>query len=103
MADLPPLPARHYIVVVHGIGRQKLNETTTLVVQRFAEARNSGCPGHSEDGRFETVLPPHLSAQSMRQGAKGHGWSEFEGIPITKPADDCRPFHWRAVESLDRL
>ena len=41
--------SRHYIVVVHGIGEQKLNETTTPVVHRFAEVRNKKVPGHHKN------------------------------------------------------
>ena len=46
---------RHYIVVVHGIGEQKLNETTTPVVPRFAEVRN-----HKQEGHYKNLLPSCL-------------------------------------------
>ena len=75
-------PQRHYIVVVHGIGDQKLNETTTPVVHRFAEVRNKKKQGH-----YQNLLPSYLSAQSVKQGSKGHGWSEFSGIPVVAPTD----------------
>lgn len=68
---------RHYVVVVHGMGEQKLNQTTTPVVHRFAEARR-----WEKEGHFKHLLPSYLSAQSVRQGGKGHGWSEFQGIPL---------------------
>lgn len=68
---------RHYVIVVHGIGEQKVNETATAVVHRFAEAR------HPKEGiQYENLLPSYLSAQSIRRGGMGHGWSEFKGIPV---------------------
>ena len=73
---------RHYIIVVHGIGEQKLNETTTPVVHRFAEARKEKAKSH-----FKNLLPSYLSAQSVQQSGKGHGWSEFKGIPVDKNND----------------
>ena len=78
-SETAPQP-RHYIVVVHGIGDQKLNETTTPVVHRFAEVRNNNRSGH-----YKNLLPSYLSAQSVKQGGKGHGWSEFNGIPVVQP------------------
>ena len=71
------LGRRHYILVVHGIGEQKVNQTTTPVVHRFAEVRQNKAQGH-----FKNLIPSYLSAQSVRQGRAGHGWSEFEGIPV---------------------
>ena len=62
---------RHYIIVVHGIGEQKLNETTTPVVHRFSEARQKKEGGYFKN--FKNLLPAFLSAQSVRQGGKGHG------------------------------
>jgi len=41
------LLCRHYVIVVHGIGDQKLNGTTTPVVHRFAEACNPQNAEHS--------------------------------------------------------
>ena len=71
---------RHYIIVVHGIGDQKLSETTTPVVLRFAEQREKLRSGNEVDYRY--VVPSNLSSQSVRAGGMGHGWSEFKGIPI---------------------
>ena len=77
---------RHYVIVVHGIGEQKENETATAVVHRFAEAR------HPEEGiQYENLLPSYLSAQSIRRGGMGHGWSEFKGIPVL-PGPNTKKF-----------
>jgi len=73
-------PRRHYIIVVHGIGEQKLNETTTPLIHRFAEVRNK-----ENDPVYKNLLPAHLSAQSVHRRGLGHGWSEFEGIPVAPP------------------
>ena len=67
---------RHYVIVVHGIGEQKENETATEVVHRFAEAR------HREgDIQYENLLPSYLSAQSIRRG--GMGGRNSTGFPLT--------------------
>jgi len=70
-------PRRHYIIVVHGIGEQKLNETTAPLIHRFAEVRNN-----RDKDFYRNLLPAHLSAQSVRRRGLGHGWSEFEGIAV---------------------
>ena len=68
---------RHYVIVVHGIGEQKVNETTTEVVHRFAEVRHD-----KQADYYKNLLPSYLSALSVRRGGTGHGWSEFNGIPV---------------------
>lgn len=75
-----PLP-RHYIIVVHGIGEQRHNETTVEVVNRFATARARAKPGSP----YAALLPASLSSLSMRRKGGGHGWSEFKGIPSDPP------------------
>jgi hypothetical protein len=88
---------RHYIIVVHGIGEQKLNQTATEVVHRFAEVRQKKPAGY-----YKNLLPSYLSAQSVRRGGMGHGWSEFNGIPID-PADDTYAFDGKpATETSGR-
>lgn len=74
---------RHYIIVVHGIGEQRHNETTVEVVNRFATARAKAKPGSP----YAALLPGSLSSLSMRRKGGGHGWSEFKGIPID-PAEN---------------
>ena len=69
------------------MGEQKQNATAPAVVQRFAEAR--GALDHvPSTGRTRPnyLLPASLSSQSIRPGGHGHGWSEFEGIPVQPPA-----------------
>ena len=67
---------RHYIVVVHGIGEQRHNETTVEVVHRFAEVRKGDSPD------LAGLMPADLSSQSIRESGGGHSWSEFRGIPV---------------------
>lgn len=69
---------RHYIIVVHGIGEQRHNETTVEVVNRFATARAKEKPASP----YAALLPGSLSSLSMRRKGGGQGWSEFEGIPV---------------------
>lgn len=76
---------RHYVIVVHGIGEQKINETTTPVVHRFAEGRrkkDGQVQVQVQEQLFKHLLPSTLSGQSVRRKGKGHGWSEFNGIPV---------------------
>jgi len=82
---------RHYVIVVHGIGEQKVNETTTEVVHRFAEVR------HDEQADYyKNLLPSYLSALSVRRGGTGHGWSEFNGIPVV-PSKGTGQFDGRSA------
>jgi hypothetical protein len=87
MADsphiIPPSKPRHYIIVVHGMGEQKLNETVPPVVQRFAEVRQN-----RKEQFYDIMLPASLSSQSVRSDSELHGWSEFRGIPV----DDKQSF-----------
>lgn len=81
------LEQRHYIIVVHGIGEQRLNITATPVVHRFAEARG----GDRGRDTYNCLVPAYLSAQSVRKGATGYGWSEFSGIPVCPPSAGVPP------------
>ena len=76
MPIFPPSTPRHYVVVVHGIGEQKLNETIPPVVQRFAEVRQN------KQDKYEIILPATQSSQSVRSEVEQHGWAEYRGIPI---------------------
>ena len=96
---------RHYVIVVHGIGEQKLNQTTTPLIHRFAEVRND------KPGRYyNNLVPAYLSAQSVHRRGLGHGWSEFNGIPVSPnnlgetgvfdgtPATDTAGLNFRFVD-----
>ena len=83
-SDNPTPNPRHYVFVVHGMGEPKLNETTTPVIQRFAEVRQQG-------QARKILLPACLSAQSVRKAGMGQGWSEYNGIPVD-PGDDTGKF-----------
>lgn len=88
MSDRYESPSpRHYIIVVHGIGEQRHNETTVEVVNRFATARAKEKPISS----YEALLPGSLSSLSVRRKGGGQGWSEFEGIRVDS-ADKSEPF-----------
>ena len=51
----PDVERRHYIIVVHGIGEQRINTTTRPVVHRFAEARAGAGAGAGE-----VIVPAYL-------------------------------------------
>ncbi len=78
----------HYIVVVHGIGDQRKNETVLSVVNRFAEARRDLNPKDlseiltlgratgqtgTDEANFVCRIPPKRNMFTP--------WMEFEGIP----------------------
>ncbi len=73
----PPSAPNHYIVVVHGIGEQKLNTTIPPVIHRFAEVRQN-----RDERYYEIVLPATQSSQSVRSENEEHGWAEYRGIPV---------------------
>ncbi len=89
---------RHYIVVVHGMGEQKANVTAPAVVERFAEARQRPPDGNvatkksgknekaSKSPDYNFIIPANLSEQTVRNNGYGHGWAEFDGIPVKKSA-----------------
>lgn len=56
-------PARHYIIVVHGIGDQAENITPVEVIHRFAEVR-SGTP---QQVQYQALLPANVSSLSVRR------------------------------------
>ena len=68
MGEQKARKARHYVIVVHGIGEQKQNTTAPEVVHRFAEVRQEKPAGY-----YRNLLPSYLSAQSVRRGGMGHG------------------------------
>ncbi len=92
---------RHYIIVVHGMGEQKINVTAPPVVERFAEARHKTSDSFTSEKQwfkrkkspsftlphYNFIIPANLSEQSVRNDGIGHGWSEFEGIPVSKVSD----------------
>jgi hypothetical protein len=65
----------HYVVVVHGIGEQRPNETTLPVIQQFAAVR------HGNRVQGNTLTLGRLASQTTSQG-----WIEFDGIPSTGAA-----------------
>ncbi len=78
----------HYIITVHGIGKQAENEKALEVLQRFAEVRQ----GKSHLPRYRALLPANLSSYSVRRKGNGPGWSEFRGIPVDPNDKHKEPF-----------
>ena len=74
-----------YVIVVHGIGEQRSNETVLAVVNRFAEAR-----AHDPSGA--QIWPPgNVLSLGMASGQSGP-WLEFEHIPVSWPPATQAPF-----------
>ncbi len=73
----PPSAPRHYIIVVHGIGEQKLNTTIPPLVHRFAEVRQK-----KSDNFYKVILPATQSSHSVRSETELHGWAEYRGISV---------------------
>lgn len=75
----------HYIIVVHGIGEQRANETVLAVVNRCAEAR-------SVDEEGQVRWPPgDVLSLGMASGQPGP-WLEFENVPERWPPASRGPF-----------
>jgi|GEM_PF-998879 len=73
----PPSSPRHYLIVVHGMGEQKLNTTIPPFVHRFAEVRQKKCEKY-----YKIILPATQSSHSIRSETEQHGWAEYRGISI---------------------
>ena len=66
-----------YVVVVHGMGEQRENETVIKVVNRFAGARRCA---KANDNRDVLTLG-QACGQVSKLPATQQPWMEFEGIP----------------------
>ena len=83
-----------YVVVVHGIGEQRKNETVLAAVNRFAEARREA----SEDDQRDVLTLGAASRQtgtSMIPGGLAGDelpWMEFEGISSVHSKQTPQPF-----------
>ena len=67
-----------YVVVVHGMGEQRKNETVIKVVNRFAEARRGA---KAKDNRDVLTLGQATGQTGLSNvPPTGQPWMEFEGI-----------------------
>jgi hypothetical protein len=76
-----------YVVVVHGIGEQRKNETVLAVVNRFAEARRAGS---AAAGLTLGMATGQTGKENVEGGCRYppppddfRPWLEFAGIPAT--------------------
>ena len=68
-----------YVIVVHGIGEQRKNETVISVVNRFAEARRDPT---KEDNRDVLTLGQASGQTGLSKVPRSkQPWMEFDGIP----------------------
>ena len=92
---------RHYIIVVHGMGEQKTSDTAPPVIERIAAARRRKQTSSDSDKQKHSggvVLPASISEQTVRNDGKGHGWVEFDGIPVDPGEVPDAPFQGIAAE-----
>jgi hypothetical protein len=80
-----------YVIVVHGIGEQRKNETVIKVINQFARARR----GVTDDG-LEVVSLGRASGSTGTQmdpmkRTADLPWIEFDGIPGKPAADGSIP------------
>ena len=68
-----------YVIVVHGIGEQRKNETVINVVNRFAEARRDA----DQDDNRDVLTLGQASGQTglSKVPTTDQPWMEFDGIP----------------------
>ena len=89
-----------YIVVVHGIGEQRPNETVLAVINRIAEARNPGLEPRGAD----VVTLGMASGQVPPRSRESRPWLEFEGIPLDAgEGESSRPFFGRPAFTGDNI
>ena len=60
----------HYVIVVHGIGQQRKDETVLPVIQQFAASR------HDNPEQADYLTLGRLTSQSIEQQ-----WIEYQDIP----------------------
>ena len=86
-APAPESQTVTYVVVVHGIGEQRKNETVINVVNRFAEARRSA----DEDDNRDVLTLGQASGQTglSKLPVTEQPWMEFDGIPAAFPGPNA--------------
>ncbi len=85
--DAPPTESQMncvtYVVVVHGIGEQRKNETVINVVNRFAEARRRA--GDKDNRDVLTLGQASGQTGLSKLPVTEQPWMEFKGIPAACP------------------
>jgi hypothetical protein len=94
-----------YVVVVHGMGEARQNETILAVASRFAEARSGKFPWPPP-----SITVPLGSAmgqtgiqRDIDKKADGLPWVEFDGIPADRYPSSNIPFYGQPSTSGDNL
>lgn len=89
-----------YVIVVHGIGKQRKNETVLEVINRFAEVRAGARTKQKGDPLTLGMLSGQTADINQRTG-KPNPWIEFEGIPCSPTAKPVGPFLGRPATNND--
>ncbi len=88
-----------YVIVVHGIGEQRKNETVIKVVNRFAEARSGTVDN------LEVLTLGRASGQTgtSKSPTSELPWMEFEGIPRDRNKSVSEPFFGKISKSGENI
>ena len=90
-----------YVIVVHGMGEQRKNETVINVVNRFAEARRGS---DKKDNRDVLSLGQASRQTGLSKVPKNkQPWMEFDGIPANPNARPPNIFLGKASSTGDNL
>lgn len=90
-----------YVIVVHGIGEQRKNETVVNVVNRFAEARRDA----DQDDNRDVLTLGLASGQTglSKAPTNDQPWMEFDGIPATPNHNSLGIFLGETASTGDNL
>lgn len=89
-----------YVIVVHGIGKQRKNETVLEVINRFAEVRAVARIKQEGDPLTLGMLSGQTTDINQRTG-RPNPWIEFEDIPCAPNVRPTRPFLGQPVTNND--
>ena len=90
-----------YVIVVHGIGEQRKNETVISVVNRFAEARRDA----DDDDNRDVLTLGQASGQTglSKVPTNEQPWMEFDGIPANPNRRPLKIFLGETSSTGDNL
>lgn len=103
-------PFIRYVLVVHGMGEARQNETVLGVVSRFADARYQAAARRAPPGGTSEVITLGMACGQTgtcgpagycvaSNSADGRPWLEFRGIPTTPDGTHAGPFIGEASDA----
>lgn len=101
----------NYVIVVHGIGEQRQNETLIPVINRFAQARQEDMSALYEDDSHSPVWQDRISLGKLASqigrrnyneiddfSSQSSHWIEMKGIPSKKPTSKAEHYFFDGEE-----